>query len=107
MPARNVASRGLARWVMSSEPSFAPLVMLDVAKAFSLMTDRKTEIELADVGVGGEFCAVAVEHDAAVLHHVAVVGERDGRRRVLLDQQDGDALLAVDPRDAGEQLLGD
>src|SRR5712692_2124999 len=38
----------------------------------------------------------AVEHDPAVLHDVAVVGDFECDRRALLDDQDGDTELTPD-----------
>ena len=43
-----------------------------------------------------DFRGAAREHDAAGLDQVGAVGEVERHRRVLLDQQDADALLLVD-----------
>ena len=52
--------------------------------------------------------AVAVEHDAAVLHHIGVVGDLQGDGGALLDQQDGDAEFVADGgKPAGEILHDD
>ena len=44
--------------------------------------------------------ARAVEHDAAVFQHIAVIGDIQRDRRALLDDHDGDAELAPDLRPA-------
>src|SRR5437867_3749285 len=58
--------------------------------AASLMTPSlsKPEVRLLDVRALLQRLAGAVQHDAAVLDHVAAVAERQGARNVLLDQQD-------------------
>src|SRR6266850_437711 len=61
----------------SAIPPPAPAVLLDVAVA-PARTGRLAEIEFLDVRVAAQPRGVAVEHDAAVLHHIAVV--RDGER---------------------------
>src|SRR5437867_3020712 len=59
----------------SREPSLASPVVLHVAVALALPHARQSEVELLDVLVVGDRLRVAVEHDAPVLHHVAVLGE--------------------------------
>src|SRR5262245_21938049 len=62
----------------SAIPAPAAAVLLDVAVAPPRLTGS-AEIELADVLVREQPRRRTVEHDAAVLHHVGVVGgvERD------------------------------
>ena len=43
-------------------------------------------------------------HDLAMLHHVELVRERRGETEILLDHDDGEALLAQHPHGAGERL---
>src|SRR5512145_3211994 len=74
----------------SAIPPPAAAVLLDLAVAAALPAARLPEIELLDVGMAPEARAVAVEHDAAVLQHVAVVGDFQRHGRALLDQHDGD-----------------
>ena len=51
------------------------------------------EIIVQLVHVGFELGIGELVDDAAVLHHVVAVGDRRGEAEVLLDQQDGEALL--------------
>src|SRR6185503_6926932 len=74
----------------SAIPSPAAAVLLDGAVAAPLAAARLPQIEFLHVGMAGEALAVAVEHDAAVLHDVAVVGDAERHRRALLHQHDGD-----------------
>src|SRR5215216_434260 len=64
----------------SAIPSPATAVLLDVAVAPAFATDL-AEVELLDVGVTTQPLGAAVEHDPAVLHHIGVVGDREGERR--------------------------
>src|ERR1041385_6953166 len=63
-----------------------------------------TEVAAADGVVGLELGARAREHDAAGLEHVARVGSLQREVRVLLDDQDGQALVLVQLADDPEQL---
>ena len=63
------------------------------------------EIEFLDVLVLQQALAGIVHHDAADFEHVAVVGGLERHVGVLLDEQDGDAALAVDAADDVEDLL--
>ncbi len=62
------------------------------------------QIRLAHILVGGQGGGRVGEQDLAGLEHVAPIGDGQGLHRVLLHQQDGDALL-VDLRDEREDLL--
>src|SRR5262245_38519376 len=75
----------------SAIPSPGTTVLLDVAIAAALCIAGLAEVELLDIAVRGEPRAVAVEHDAAALEHVAVVGDRERRGGVLLHQHDRNA----------------
>src|SRR5262245_24807029 len=59
----------------STIPPPAAAVLLDVAVAAALSLARLAQVEFLDVGVALEARAVAIEHDAAVLQDVAVVGD--------------------------------
>ena len=63
------------------------------------------EVELLDVVLLAQPRAGVFHHDAAVLEHVAVVGDVERHVGVLLDQQDGRAALAVDAHHDLEDLL--
>ena len=54
-------------------------------------SDPEIVVQLVDVGV--QFGVGEPVDDAAVLHHVVAVGDGRGEAEVLLDQQDGEALL--------------
>src|SRR5262245_45843440 len=88
----------------SAIPSPAAAILLDVAIAPSLAA-LAAEIELLDVGMAAQALGGAVEHDAAVLHHIAVVGDLERHRRTLLDDQDGDAELAPDLGEPAQHVL--
>src|SRR4029077_2834492 len=88
--------RSVRRSIASSAiPSPAAAILLDLAIA-AVLAAHAAEIELLDVGVAAQPLGVAVEDDASVLHHVAVVGDGERHRRALLDDEDGDAELAPD-----------
>src|SRR6266702_519305 len=59
----------------SAIPPPAAAVLLDVAIAAALPAAGLAQIELLDVGMAPQARAVAVEYDAAILQHVAVVGD--------------------------------
>src|SRR5205809_7798872 len=69
----------------SAIPAAAAAVLLDLAVAAALVT--AAEVELTHVLVRPQPFGRAVEDDAAVFHHVAVVGDVERHLRVLLDQQ--------------------
>src|SRR6266478_4879640 len=87
----------------SAIPSPAPAILLDLPVAAPLPAPV-AEIELLDVGMGAQALGRAVEHDLAVLHDVAVVGNLQCDRGALLDHQDGDAELAANVDQAAEQV---
>src|SRR5664280_1494939 len=55
---------------------------------------RDSEELLPDARVAGEVLRAARERDAARLEDAGVVGESEGMRHILLDEEDGDAGLA-------------
>src|SRR5262245_56905581 len=78
----------------SAIPPPAAAVLFDVAVA-AAPAARLAEIEFLDVGMVGQARAVAVEHDAAVLEDIAVVGNLQCHGRALLHQHDGNIELAA------------
>src|SRR5262249_2473869 len=102
-PNRNVSSSTAS----SAIPPPAPAILLDVAVTLARPGGGVplAEIELLHVRVGAQPLGAAVEHDAAVLHHVAVVGDRQRYRGALLDQQDGGAEHPADLGEAPRQVL--
>src|SRR5262249_37938525 len=82
----------------SAIPSPAAAVLLDVAVAPAFAAGA-AEIEFLDIGMAAQALGCAVEHDAAALHHVAVVGDLRGSRRALFEGRDGEAGPT---RDLGE-----
>src|SRR6058998_3478547 len=89
----------------SREPALAPAVVLHVAVALPLADAGEPQVELLDVLVLADRPGVAVEDDAPVLHHVAVLREPERHRGVLLREQDSDARLAVHATDDLEDLV--
>src|SRR5881396_4143900 len=89
----------------SRQPPLAPAVMLHVAVALPLADAGEPQVELLDVLVLADRPGVAVEDDASVLHHVAVLSEPERHRGVLLREQDSDARLAVHATDDLEDLV--
>src|SRR4030088_3503795 len=71
--------RSVRRSISSSAiPSPAAAILLHVAVApvlAAFLAALAAEIELLDVGMAAQAIGRAVEHDAAVLHHVAVIGD--------------------------------
>src|SRR5262245_18757849 len=88
----------------SAIPSPAAAVLLDVAVAAAL-AGSLAEVELLDVAMLAQALGGAVEHDAAVLHHVGVVGDVEGEGGALLDGQDGQLELALYIVQAAQQIL--
>src|SRR5215471_19176286 len=88
----------------SAIPPPAPAILLDVAIA-APRAGGAAEVELLHVGMRAQPLGGTVEHDAAVLHHVAVVGNGECDRGALLDQQDSDRKLAPDLGEALRQVL--
>src|SRR5437899_9714178 len=66
-----------------------------------------SEIRASNGVVPAELGGRARHDDAAGLEEVGMVGEVERRRHVLLDEQDADALLAVDRTDDAEDLADD
>src|SRR5262245_4950623 len=91
----------------SAIPSPGSPVLLDVPIAASPPGAGLTQVELLHVGVSAQARAVAVEHDAAVLHHIAVVGDVEGHGRRLLHDQDGGCQLLADLQQALAQICDD
>src|SRR6266545_3643228 len=77
----------------SRQPSFAPLVVLDVPIALPQPHPGQPQVELLDVLVLAHRLDIAVEHHPSVLHHVDVLGEAQRHAGVLLGQQHRHPLL--------------
>src|SRR5471032_167851 len=90
----------------SSQPAFAAAVKLHVAEALAAGAGN-AEVELLDVFVAGQFGGRAFHHHAAVLQDVAEVRVAQRDAGVLLGQQEGDVLLAVQVLDDAEDLVDD
>src|SRR5262245_20230293 len=80
---------------ISAIPSPAAAILLDAAIAAPVAAGRLSEIEFLNVAMRAQPCGVAVEHHAAVLQHIAVVGDFQRNRRALFDNDNGDAKLAA------------
>src|SRR6188474_2775179 len=79
----------------SAIPPPRPAILLDGPVRAALAAGL-TQVKLLHVLVALETLAVTVKHDAAVLHHIGVVGDGQRRGSALLDQQNGDAELVAD-----------
>src|SRR5262247_3375487 len=88
----------------SAIPAPAAAILLDVAVAPPRLAGS-AEVELADVLMREQARRGAVEHDAAVLHHVGVVGGVQRDLRVLLDEEDRHPQRTADGGQARHQLL--
>src|SRR5215831_5031680 len=88
----------------SAIPSPAAAILLDVAIASSLAA-LAAEIELLHVRMLAQALSRAVEHDAAVFHDIAVVGDVERNGGALLHDQNGDAELAPDFGKASHQVF--
>src|SRR5262245_56278119 len=89
----------------SAIPPPAPAVLLDVAVAAARSAAGLAEIELLDVGMVAEPRAIAIQHDAAVLQDVAVVGDGERHGCALLHQHHSQLELALDLDEARHQVV--
>jgi hypothetical protein len=88
-----VETGNYVRGSLGQSQRIAPSVVLDVAeRAAALAADA--EVEFLDVLVLAQGSGLAVEHHAAVLQDVAVMGVAQRDVGVLLGQQDRDLLAA-------------
>src|SRR6185312_17245853 len=78
-----------------------------VGKSGALSARTAFEIRGADMLVREQLGAGAGQGDVAGLHHIAAMRETERVMRVLLDQENGDLLLAVYRADDIENLLHD
>src|SRR4249920_2307262 len=90
----------------SAIPPPRPAILLD-RPVRAALTARLAEVELLHVLVAPEPLAVAVEHDAAVLHHIGMVGDGQRGGGALFDQQDRNAELVADRKQTPRQILHD
>jgi hypothetical protein len=80
--------------------------LLDLAIAAPFAA-RLAEIEFLNIAVRTQALGITVEHDPAVLHHIAVVGDDERNGGALLDNQDGNAELTPDRGQTGGELVDD
>src|SRR6266568_150754 len=90
--------------VRASDSYAAPISCSSYVSPCLAMVSSLSQVCPADFGVVGQVARRALEHDAARLEHVAAAGDGQGHRGILLDEQDGHALL-VDGQDRLEDLL--
>src|SRR5882762_1557804 len=95
------------RLIPLRQPALAPTVMFRVAVGFAGAGLVEPEIEFLDVGILSQAFGRAFEYDAAVFHDIAVIGDVECQRRVLLDQQHGELLLLLEAVNHAENLLDD
>src|SRR2546426_2775085 len=89
---------------LSRQPPLPAPVVLHVAVALALAHAGEPQVELLDVLVVADGLAVAVEDHAPVLHDVDVLGEAQRHVGVLLGEQHGHLLVAVQPAHDVEDL---
>src|SRR6185503_6263554 len=87
----------------SAIPPPRPAILLDGPVRAALAAGL-AEVEFLHVLMALEPLAVAVEHDAAVLHHIGMVGDGQRRRGALLDEQDRNAELVADREQASREI---
>src|SRR5215469_15708182 len=90
----------------SSQPAFAPAVMLHLAIALAAGC-REPEIEFLDVFVGAQIGGGAIHHHTAVFEDVAVIGVAERDVGVLFGDQEADLFGLVETVDDGEDLLNE
>jgi hypothetical protein len=83
------------------------VVVFNVTVAPALAYCCKAEIKLPHILIGTESLGIRIEHDAAVFHDVAIIGDAQGSCGILLDQQDGDVLFAVQAPDNVEYFVNE
>src|SRR5262249_54226931 len=93
------------RWTASAQPAFTALVVLDVPVRLARADLGETQIELLDVGVLTHRGGRPLQDDPAIFHHVPLVGDGQGQRRILLDQEHGQLLLAIQLLDDAEDFF--
>src|SRR5690606_39121182 len=96
----------VASVVTSRPPALPAPVGLGLAEGAALGRLPHPQVELPDVLVGEQLVPPPVAHDPAVLEHVALVGDRQRHRGVLLDEEDARSL-PVDVDDDVTDLLDD
>src|SRR4051794_37601861 len=97
-PSRNKRQR------TSSQPPLPALETFQILKTLALVAGA-AEVKLFYVLVVAQLVGAAVEHHLALFHDVAMACDRQRGARVLLDQQDGDAEVAVDLANDGKHFL--
>src|SRR3954470_5580227 len=88
----------------SAIPSAAAAILLDVAVT---LARAAAEVELLDVLVRAKALGRAVEHDAAVLHHVAIVGHVERDLGVLLHYEERRAERGAHRAQSRHELMHD
>src|SRR5205823_4115468 len=80
----------------SAIPSPVATVLLDGAIAAARAPARLAEVELLDVGMVAQARGIAIEDDAAVLQHIAVIDDMQRHGGALLHDHHGQRQLAAD-----------
>src|SRR6187402_2373955 len=88
----------------SAIPPPRPAILLDGPVRAALAAGL-AEVEFLHVLVALEPFAVAVEHDAAVLHHIGMIGDGQRGGGALLDQQNGNAEFVADREQPPRKVL--
>src|SRR5215475_2844192 len=88
----------------SAIPPPRAAILLNVAVGAPL-TSGLAQIDFLDVLMTFESFAIPIEDDASVLHDLSVIGDLQGRRRALFDQQDADAELVAYGSETTDEIL--
>src|SRR5437868_315676 len=80
----------------SAIPSPVATVLLDGAIAAPRAPARLAEVEFLDVGMVAQARGIAIEDDAAVLQHIAVIDDMQRHGGALLHDHHGQRPLAAD-----------
>src|SRR5215467_2350501 len=91
--------------LISGPPSSSPHLLALPAAGAADARVLDAEVEFLDVVLFEQARARVLHHDAPHLQHVAVVREVESHVGVLLHEEDGHALLAVDAADDVEDVL--
>src|SRR3990167_8350215 len=74
----------------SAIPPPTAAILLDGPIAPTVATRRLPEIEFLDVAVGAQSLSIAIEHNAAIFEHIAIVRDAQGDGGTLFHDDNGD-----------------
>ena len=89
-------SRAQHRCAALGQPAFAAPIMLDVT-IVPAPCCPKAQIKFFDVLVLAQGLSAAIKHDPAILQDIAIVGNPQSHRCILLGEEKTDSFLLVQP----------